>query len=474
MKYAINIRELEQGCKDIIDLANKEINITDVKGLRENLIDYLIYTVVFSPDIQARKKAHRIIWYTAINLGIYPASIHSLYMAMGRDEVKGFTTPAMNFRCLTYDVCRRVFRVASSINAGAFIFEIAKSEMQYTFQSPAEYTACVLAAAIKENYRGPVFIQGDHFQLKADNYKTDPEGELSSLKDLCKKAVNAGFYNIDIDASTLVDYSKQSLSDQQYHNYLCTAALTAFLREIEPEGITISVGAEIGHIGGKNSTPHEARAFMEGFKNSFLENTDGISKLSVQTGTAHGGIPLPDGTVADVKLDFRVLKDIGELVKKEYGLSGTVQHGASTLPDELFDKFPENNCSEIHLATGFQNIMYDFAPEEFKQEIYGFLKESFRSDWKDGMTEQQFIYKSRKRGFGPFKQKWWSLPVEYKSMILDEIEKKLKLLFEKLGVKDTKPFVNKYIPEVIPPYSEPEISTQSLDATEIKLEEGAD
>ena len=84
----------------------------------------------------------------------------------------------------------------------------------------------------------------------------------------------------------------------------------------------------------------------------------GISKVSVQTGTSHGGVPLPDGGVAEVKLDFEVLRELG-VVAREYGLAGAVQHGASTLPDSLFHRFPEVETAEIHLATGFQNALYE-------------------------------------------------------------------------------------------------------------------
>ena len=72
----------------------------------------------------------------------------------------------------------------------------------------------------------------------------------------------------------------------------------------------------------------------------------------------HGGVPLPDGGVAEVKLDFEVLRELG-VVAREYGLAGAVQHGASTLPDELFHRFPAVETAEIHLATGFQNALYE-------------------------------------------------------------------------------------------------------------------
>ena len=62
----------------------------------------------------------------------------------------------------------------------------------------------------------------------------------------------------------------------------------------------------------------------------------GLSKISVQSGTSHGGVVLADGSIADVKLDLETLRELSEIARKEYGLSGAVQHGASTLPDDAF------------------------------------------------------------------------------------------------------------------------------------------
>ncbi|WP_457644195.1 class II fructose-bisphosphate aldolase [Persephonella sp.] len=437
--------ELINVISESVSVEGDLVNIKDEKKLRDKTIDDLIYTAVFSEDEGTKEEAKRIIRETANQFGAVAASIHDFYMAIGRGEVDNLTTPAVNIRGMTYDVARQIFRVANKHNVGAFIFEIAKSEIGYTFQRPSEYASCVLAAAIKEGYKGPVFIQGDHFQFNAKKYAEDPEKELQAIKDLTEEAIKAGFYNIDIDPSTLVDYSKPSLKEQQYHNYINTAKMTQFIRDIEPEGVTVSIGAEIGHIGGKNSTVEEFEAFMEGYLSEIPEGMAGISKMSVQTGTEHGGIPLPDGTVAEVKLDFNVLKDIGKVAREKYGLGGTVQHGASTLPDELFDKFPESNCCEIHLATGFQNIMYDLIPEDFRNEIYEYIKENFKNEWKEGQTEQQFIYKTRKKGFGPFKYQWWTLEDQYKSRILEALYDKFEFLFDKLKVFNTKESVERYV-----------------------------
>ena len=130
-------------------------------------------------------------------------------------------------------------------------------------------------------------------------------------------------------------------------------------RRIEPKGITVSVGGEIGEVGHQNSTPVDLRAFMEGYKERLRKGLIGISKISIQTGTSHGGVVLPDGTVAQVKLDFDTLRNLSELARREYSLAGAVQHGASTLPAEAFHKFAECDACEVHLATEFQNMIYE-------------------------------------------------------------------------------------------------------------------
>lgn len=449
---AKNLEELNGFLNGTVIIQDGKVQIQDETKLRENVIDDLVYTAVFSEDEDVKEEAKAIIRDIANEFGAVSSSIHDLYMAMGRGETRDFTTPAINIRGMTYDVARQIFKVANKHDVGAFIFEIAKSEIGYTFQRPSEYATVVLAAAIKEGYKGPVFIQGDHFQFNAKNYNQDPEKELQSIQALTKEAIEAGFYNIDIDPSTLVDYSKPTVKEQQYHNYINTAKMTKFIREIEPEGITVSVGAEIGHIGGKNSTVEEFEAFMEGYLENIPEGMPGISKMSVQTGTEHGGVPLPSGEVAEVKLDFDVLREIGKVAREKYGLGGTVQHGASTLPDELFDKFPKSNCCEIHLATGFQNMMYDLIPDDFREKIYNWIRENLKNEWKEGWTEEQFIYKTRKKGFGPFKYEWWTLEESAKNKILDALYNKFEFLFDKLAVFGTKEYTDKYIKLVKIPY----------------------
>lgn len=389
----------------------------------------------------------------ALEMGIIPSSIHDLYIARGRGEVPPtFTVPAMNLRVLSFDAARAVFRTAMQMDAGAFIFEIARSEIGYTDQRPAEYTTNVLAAAIVEGYTGPVFIQGDHFQVSGKRFAANPEQELEAVRDLTREAIQAGFYNIDIDTSTLVDLSKDTIREQQEVNTQLSAMLTAFIRGIEPPGVTISVGGEIGEVGGQNSTEPELRGYMDGY-NQELEKlapgTSGLSKISIQTGTSHGGVVLPDGSIADVNVDFDTLLRLSQVARLEYGLAGAVQHGASTLPQSAFGKFAESEACEVHLATNFQTMAFERLPSELKARVNVWLDQNHASDRKEGMTDEQFYYKTRKNAIGPFKQDMWNMPAENRDEIRDAWEETFTTLFDLLGIRDTKKYVDQTVKPVV-------------------------
>lgn len=417
-------------------------------GRRPIDVEKIALELINTDDVNVKKGLAKKIFDIAYKKGIYPASIHEFYLGRGKVEFPGgFTVPAINLRAMTYDLARAIFRVAKRNNAGVFIFEIAKSEMGYTNQPAIEYSSAVLAAAIKEGYTGPVFIQGDHFQINLKKYQENPDKEIEGLQTIIADAISAGFYNIDIDSSTLVDLSKADVKKQQYSNYEVCANLTQFIRRIEPKGITVSVGGEIGEVGHQNSTAEDLRAFMAGFKERLRKGLIGISKISVQTGTSHGGVVLPDGSIAQVKLDFDTLKNLSEIAKKEFGLAGAVQHGASTLPAEAFHKFAECDTAEVHLATEFQNMIYDSPhfPADLKARIYEWLKVNAASERKEGETDEQFFYKTRKKALGQFKKEIMGLSQEIRGAISVEIENKFEFLFKQLNAVNNKDLVNKYV-----------------------------
>ncbi len=463
------MEEIIQKISNAVEYKDEVVKIKNINLLREKIIDDLVIKAVFGKTDEEKSFCRLLIRKIAQELNLGPASIYDLYVAIGKGEVNGFTVPAINVRGMAYDTAKVIFRAAKELNVGALILEIARSEMGYTNQPADEYSAVILAAAIKEGYELPVFIQGDHFQVNLKKYKENPKKELDSIKELIKNSINAGFYNIDLDTSTLVDESKPTLDEQQKENYTIAAELTKYIRNIQPQGIEINLGGEIGEIGTKNSTQEELIAYMEGYKKLISSSIKCITKLAIQTGTTHGGVPLADGTIAKVKIDFDTIEKLTEVARKKYNLAGCVQHGASTLPAELFDKFPKVGTLEIHLATEFQNMIFDNSkfPQELKKQIYNWLFENCKDERKPQDTDQQFIYKTRKKALGAFKKELWNLPSDVKESISNELQKKFEFLFDKLNVRDTKDIVKKYIKPI-------KIKISSLIAKKEEQFEGSD
>jgi fructose/tagatose bisphosphate aldolase len=418
------------------------VTVTDRKAFVDEAIDPLVHTAVFADDEALRNAARWIIRAAANNLGAVSASIQGLYDAIAAGKAKGFTVPAHNIRGLVYDKSRALFRTGKALNAGAFIFEIAKSEQGYCFLKPAEYATCVLAAAIKEGWEGPVFIQGDHYQFAKKDYDKDPVATTEGIKKLTKESIEAGFYNIDIDSSTLVVLERPTVKEQQRDNYERCAELTALIRQLEPKGVTISVGGEIGEVGKKNSTVEEFEAYFAGYREKW--NGKPISKMSVQTGTSHGGVILADGSRAEVEIDFGVLRDITASCRK-LGVAGTVQHGASTLPEHLFDQFPKHEAIEIHLATEFQRMVFDHPKFPLKPQIVDWVKKTKPAEWKDTQTEAQNVEKCIKRAWGPFKKEIWGLPADVLGPILEGLEGKFRKLMTLLNLKGTRKAADQFV-----------------------------
>ncbi len=404
-----------------------------------------------------------IIGEAAIALGVKLNSPNEIYRAIADGRVtRKLSFPAVNIRGNTLDTARALFRAAIDRNVGALLVEIARSEMGYTAQPPREYAAIVLAAAILEEFRGPVFLQGDHVQLKSGPVNKggeDAEKEIATHRDLIRDLLEYGFGSIDLDMSPFEKRTEEHLSfrEQQEDNARLTAEKIADVRRLEKElgtPWTTLLGGETGEVGKMNTRREDLLAYAEGISEHLSrleeqagEKFEGIRKIAVNDGTSHGGVPLPDGSVADVAIAFDVLEMATEAGRK-FGWAGSVQHGASTLPPNAFSLFPKHGAVEVHLATGFQNILMDegaYKVSGLQSAIERYLIDTFIDEWKEGQTFAQFAYKTRKKVNKPFKFAFWTMPVQVRQEVADKLYDQFGFLFEQLGVVDTVELVEKYV-----------------------------
>ena len=258
--------DLLDALKGVAHIDADRLVIDDERAFRDGGIRDLAWTAAFTTDDATAAAAQWIVWEASQALGARSASIHELYAARARGEVSGFTVPAINIRAQTFDMARTALEAAAVSDVGTVIFELARSEQTYTYQRPVDYATGVLAGAIAAGWKAPVFIQGDHYQFNAKKYAADPETMTEEIRRACRLAIDAGYRNIDIDSSTLVDLSKPTTDDQQRENYTRAAELTALIRSLESDGVTVSVGGEIGEVGTQNSTVEELEAYLAGYR----------------------------------------------------------------------------------------------------------------------------------------------------------------------------------------------------------------
>jgi hypothetical protein len=443
-------------------------------------IDKLVWEATFNPDQKTAEECRHLIRKAAAEQGIVLSSIYDFYKKKAKDK-RQVSIPAINVRGMAYNTGRAVFEAANSDKVKAMILEIARSEIGYTAQQPKEYAASIMAAAVKEGYSGPLFLQGDHFQMPDEEYLKNPDQKREKIKALIREAIEAGFYQVDLDMSTLVDWSGADFDAQQRNNCRETAILTAYVRDLEKElgldkaGIVINLGGEIGEIGktieGRNSIVQDLRAFMKGYYKE-LEilskekgyKMEGITKIAVQSGTKHGGIRDEKGNlVKKVKVSFNTLAELGKIAREEYGLAGVVQHGASTLDPRCYVLFAgrpapqgfeisedlltkenaeilaENPVAEVHLATAYQDTILDHPafPKDLAAKIKDWVLSNFPP--KEGEDPEKAYISNRKRAWGPFKREVWSLPEAVQDAIRQTLKDQFSRdVFSNLGVQNFK------------------------------------
>lgn len=447
---AQNVTELLGNIKDTTQVTKDSVTIIDRSKFVSETVDYLAFEAALSQNPDVKSAAQRILREAALTFKLKLASINDFYMAKQEGKWANITVPAVNGRADVYHQYQQLFRVAKEKNVGALIVELARSEMRYSAQDAAEFTTISIASAIKQGYEGLIFAQGDHYQVNKEKYNKggeDREKELKAIEALILKTMQAGMYNIDLDPSTLVDETalkqivafeteivdrylkdhpqliagldengiksvRRKLVDEietgkielltpgershieaLYRDMHKTSAevtmrFIRYIRKLEkelgfPEGFHVSIGIEERHIDNpehKNnpSTVLGSVALMQiVLDTAQREGLTGPSKISLQTGTMHG---------VGGKVDFGIYQRHLEHWKR-IGVAVFVQHGASTLEKQDFDKMREGDVGEVHLATEYQKIELDVTSRllpKLGEDMARYLYEMMKKDAKMG------------------------------------------------------------------------------------------
>ncbi|WP_434113137.1 hypothetical protein [Methylocaldum sp. GT1TLB] len=419
--------DIESTLRGVVEIKGNEVEVVDADRLREACIDRLVYNAIFHESEEFRYFLQWLIREVAAKLVVYPTSIQGLHEAAVLGVAPVFTAPVLSLHALSYDVARACFRAAGETGAGAFSFGYTDEVSGYGFQSPAEYATCILAAAIREGYQRAVFLQSDHIRIGRASYQVSRDDEIDRLKERIEEAITAGFFNIDLDTSSLADFSRPSFPEQHQQSGRECAELVAFIREIEPEELSVDIGAEIKAMGDGNLTADQFRAFMESFyvQLNLPGGKKDLSKVVVLVGEAD--------------VDLNLVRDLGEIARREYGLSLAVRSGITPIPETLFPQFPGNNVSELHLVAPFEDLIFEHEafPVELKKDIYRWIDSEWPGERQPGMSDEAFYRATRKRALLPFKQALWDLPPAQRDRITADVQGKAVSYFDTLKASNT-------------------------------------
>ncbi len=452
--------DLLASLEGIIRLGSEEVTVLHGEQLRRQLIDTLVYNALFNTDLRIREVSKWVVHAAALYLGAVPSSIQNLYQARSQEDYTSKTLLALNIRGLTYDTARAVFRTLKTLDCTATLFEYGVDEAAITDQSPSEFVCCVLAAAIKESYSGPVFLQAGRFRFNGKNYLKNATEERTTVRNHIKELIDSGFYNIDVDTSRLVQSSRQTLAEKLRDCFEELANMTAYIRELQPKEIVVAMGGRTTVLEGTQTIEEELEVLLDGYFTSLKRqgvHLDGIVKVGIHAGITEGSRPLPDGRVVHVQADAKTIETLNDLAIRQYRLGGVVLHEISTLTEQSLKQLPTMQVLEAHATSNLQDCILDspHLPEELRQEIHGYLKDSHRALWREGITEEQFLYATRKACFGPFKKKFWDLDSDVKAALIEKLQEKITALLHTFALAETKALVREFVQPVVLPREKP-------------------
>ena len=235
---------------------------------------------------------------------------------------------------------------AAAADVGAVIFELARSEQEYTFQRPGRLhherpRRCHRGRLARAGLRPgrPLPVQCEEVRGRSGG---DDRGDPARLPARDRRGLRQHRHRHARRSSTCPCRRSTTSSAT---NYGARPSCPRSSATLEADGVTVSVGGEIGEVGKENSTEAELRAYLDGYRRELdargRRARSGIARSASRP--ARRTAACRCRTAAWPRSSSTSTSWSGSARSPgRYGLAGAVQHGASTLPDELFHHFPRS------------------------------------------------------------------------------------------------------------------------------------
>ncbi len=281
----------------------------------------------------------------------------------------------------------------------AVLFEIAKSEVGYTGQTPADLYGAITAKAQELEFDAPYAVHGDHIGVKST-----ADADVQSAADLIKAELAAGFTSFAIDASHIFDVNAATVRDQLAGNIEVTTRLANLI----PNELSLEV--EVGEIGKKNpetgeqelTSVEEAVTFIEALQ----ENGVYPDLIACHNGSAHGNIYDEDGNIVEqIGIDEQRTRDIAAAIKP-LGVQ-IAQHGITGTPLHLMHRLIDAGIAKGNVGTNWQNIALETLPDDLVKRMEEWTMDSDKVAMmrkkKPNMSDRELLGKNIKHSIQHFK-----------------------------------------------------------------------
>ncbi len=314
----------KKGFEKINELLSFEIidKKSSIIGANTEKFIQIIPHLLEKPDGQVKDNI-RHLYYLLSNIcwtqGIYFSSLQKINISQGtQDAFPKICVPVFDISDLTLKQILELTRVFQNKNAqknslAAFSVDFAGLEEVDLLIQLSRFASAIL----QHEYRGPLFIQADHLKFDGSRFENDREKLLEELKSKTKNAIRLGIFNINYDASELVDMEAFRISEKMLMNLKMVAMATnLWVRFFQPSGVVVSVSGIMGTS--DNSLPGESglkeflqRLLKEGSRLRFGVSGEDISKIEIPA------TKIDQGSVNKIN-------QLNEVVRRDIKMGGVV------------------------------------------------------------------------------------------------------------------------------------------------------
>lgn len=418
-----------------VEIHGNRVEVLDADRLRTHTVEPLLYNSLFHPSERARDVCRWILREAAAAEGIHCTSLAGLYAALARGLAPPVTVPLLRACVLPYDVARAVLRAARDHASEALAFAFGPEDASDTGLSVLDYASCVLAAALRERHGGPIFLRFGPLRVRSAAFALDAGAELSRLETLASDAVEAGFLNVHVDGSRLVDPGASTPLDKVALAAAVSGRLGAHVRGVRPRGGDVCLVSGIGDPGGREAVVDAARAFLDAFEvalHTRAGRVPGLSALSLRHST-EGPYELP------VDPDLDLLREAGEVVSHDYRIGGTSIGDVTPLEQGRLSTLPPARVREAELSLALQDAVLDHPafPLHIRDELHRRVDTQLRAERRPGEDAGDFRRRNRRRLLAPFLRELFDLDAAARDAIAGDLRTRAGGWIAQLGGTNT-------------------------------------